>query len=68
MTPLEEQINAFREMSLVYIEQSTSADELHSVGCEMASIMAEIGIKADSVSDIKVVYLKKRRSLSGTDS
>lgn len=67
MTPREEQAEAFKEMCLVYINQSESAEQLDSVGQEIAVVMRELGMDSKELDGIKRKYVTKRRSFDGTD-
>ena len=67
MTPREEQAEAFKEMCLVYVEQSTSAEELDAVGQEIAVVMHELGMNSKELEYVKRKYVSKRRSFNGTD-
>ncbi len=67
MTPREEQAEAFKEMCLVYIAQSESAEQLDSVGQEIAVVMQELGMNSKELDRVKLKYVSKRRSFNGTD-
>lgn len=68
MTPCEEQAEAFKEMCLVYINQSESAEQLDSVGQEIAVVMRELGVVAKELDGIKRKYVAKRRTFNGTNN
>lgn len=68
MTPREEQAEAFKEMCLVYIAQSESAEQLDSVGQEIAVVMRELGVVAKELDGIKRKYVAKRRTFNGTNN
>lgn len=67
MTPKQEQAEAFKEMCLVYINQSESPEQLDAVGQEIAVVMRELEIHSRELEDIKRKYVTKRRSFNGTD-
>lgn len=67
MTPWEEQAKAFKDMCLVYVEQSKSAEELDAVGQEIAVVMQELGMNSKELEYVKRKYVSKRRSFNGTD-
>jgi len=67
LTPKEEQIEAVLEMCLVYIDQSESAEQLHSVGQEIAVVKGELGMNTKHFENVTRKYVAKRRSFNGTD-
>ncbi len=67
MTPREEQAEAFKEMCLVYVEQSQSAEELDAVGQEIAVVMRDLEMNSKELEYVKLQYVSKRRSFNGAD-
>lgn len=55
-------------MCLVYINQSESAEQLDSVGQEIAVVMRELGVVAKELDGIKRKYVAKRRTFNGTNN
>lgn len=66
MTPQEEQVEAFKEMCLVYIGQSESAEHLDAVGQEIAVVMKDLGMQSKELENVKRKYVAKRRTFDGT--
>ena len=67
MTPKEEQIEAFLEMCLVYIDQTESAEQLNAVGQEIAVVKGELGMNTKHFEKVTRKYVAKRRSFDGAD-
>jgi hypothetical protein len=68
MTPKDEQLKAWQETCIDYIQRAESAEALHKIGLEIGDTKVMVGAKSDDLTLITAAYLKRQRELKNQNT